>query len=42
MEYNALGHATWDTLLGAGFRVPPVAEKRIRLVTMKNGYFRLY
>lgn len=41
MEYNALGHAVWDTLLDGGFRVPAVAKKRIYLVTMGNGYFRL-
>ncbi len=39
MEYNALGHAGWDTLLDGGFRVPPMAKKRMCLVTMRNGYF---
>ena len=29
MEYNALGHAGWDTLLDGGFRISPLAEKHL-------------
>ena len=39
MKYNALGHAKWDTALGADSRAT-MAEKRIRLVTRAQLLFQ--